>query len=486
MFAELTDCMMAGEQEKEGRFLLNLLMIRKVNIDFSMIYESLKAGAEGQEEEEENYRMYRVPFLSKELRWGSLRERDGVSERRLYLALREIGLQDGNYRSVLDQDKAWVKVSRRLRETAYDIFTAISATDKNMTNQNGMEIAEMYEFVMSRFVSAPKGMDEFYSSREISQMMLRLLRPESGIIYDPCCGSGSLLVAAACRAGKERKGFQMYGQEASPEAWAMANMNFLLRDMDVNMGGRAENVFVTDLHPGLKADYILGNPPFRSGDWSQEGYELDPRWEYGIPPRKKSTFAWVQHMLYHLKDIGKMTVILSSGSLEGGSRAEQNIRRKMIEDDIISAIILLPAGLFYHTRVITALWFVEKRKDSACRDKIFFMDCRNMGRTEGKTVRLSEEEVRMICSFWELYQAGVYEWLPGICAVADREEIRRKDFSLYPDRYIRKSGESLPAYGELKQEERQCLKRLSELAGENRSIEAEMEKGLERIRNEWD
>lgn len=479
-FVRLNECIAEGGQEEARRFLLNLLIIRKMNIDFSVRYENLKRMAAGAEEDPVYYSMYQIPFLSRELRWDRLRDSDGISEKRLRMALREICEQSRGCQGILDLSEAWTNVSRKLRETAFEVFGKLQIDE-----EHDREVSEMFEFVLSRTTIASRGQGEFYTPAGIGQIMAELLQPESGTVYDPCCGSGSLLAKAAAygqqKSREKRPNMKLYGQEASREAWSLAKMNLLLKGMDVDLGDRAENVFAFDLHEDLRADYIMSNPPFHALDPSRPLWAGDPRWMYGLPPRRKSGFAWIQHMLYHLNANGKMACVLSASTLEGGTKAEQMIRTRMIEDDVISAVILLPPGLFYATKITTALWIIEKNKNSMCRNRILFINGKKMGRTERGHTRLPETETARICSVWKAYQTGEGSILPDIAAVGDREEIRAKEFSLLPDRYIRKKAEQLPAYSELEQEERRNLEKLRMLAYKNRETLDEIEKGFRSI-----
>lgn len=479
-FFRLQEHLAEDGQEEAARFLLNLLVIRKINIDFSALYEILQRGEAGEEEDPVYYKMHQIPYLSRELRWDQLRGQNGISAERLRLALAEICEQSRGYLDILDLNDEWTNVSRGLQETAYEMFGKLQAEEGDEP-----AAAEMFEFLMWRMTAASRGLGEFYTPADIAKIIVQLLRPESGSLYDPCCGSGVLLIKAADYVRKnskeKRKAMKLYGQEASAEAWKVAKMNLLLRGIDADLGDRAENIFVHDLHKDLRADYVMGNPPFHALDQGELILPEDPRWMYGLPTRKKSGFAWIQHMMYHLNDNGKMACVLSMSTLEGGSKAEQMIRTRMIQDDVISAVILLPPGLFYCTKITSALWIIDKNKNSMCRNRILFIDGRKMGRAESRQTRLSEKEIEKICSVWEAYKTGQSGVPADIAAIGELGEVQEKEFSLLPDRYIQRKREEMPAYDELEEEEQKNLEKLRMLAEKNRETLDEIRKGFRSI-----
>ncbi|HJB45712.1 MAG TPA: SAM-dependent methyltransferase [Candidatus Mediterraneibacter surreyensis] len=484
MRMRLLESMRDEEEGNQRQFLLNFLIMRKVNIEFLALHQAFEKESFEEAEDPENYKMYGVPYISEGGRWENLRDSGGVTANRLQYAFVEICRQCPEYQKILEQDESWTQVGDRLRETAYDIFSELQEDKKNP-----LDFLEMYEYVMAFASPLLPGTGEYYSPREIGQLMARLLDLDEGVLYDPCCGSGSLLIEAAIYRKKMQENgnhaadgrLRLYGQEMSPDAWKTAKMNLLMHDMEADLGNYAENVFIKDLHPDLRADYIVANPPFVTGEWGNENSYTDPRWIYGVPPKKKSSFAWLQHMLYHLGDNGRMTVVLSAGSLEGGAASERKIRQRMIEDDVIEGVILLPAGLFYFTRILTAVWIVSRRKSPQCRKKILFINGRNMGEKGGKIVKLKEKEINRICDIWKAYNEGSGEVLTDISAEAELENIRRKEYSLFPDKYIWQKKEKLSTYSELESEEGELEVRLAELWRNSQVTMYEIIKGLEKI-----
>ena len=233
MRMQLRECIRNGDESKQRQFLLNLLIMLNKNIDFLALYQMFEKNSFEEAEDPGNYRMYGAPYISEAFRWGNLRDRNGVAEDRLYYALREICEQCPECQDILEPDKPWVQVSNRLREIAYDIFSKLQDDEEESS-----DLSQMYEYLMEFVSSSPTESGEYYSLREIGQLMVRLLDPDEGALYDPCCGSGSLLIQAAVyrKTMHENGNFtaddrlRLYGQEMSPNAWKMARMNFLMHD----------------------------------------------------------------------------------------------------------------------------------------------------------------------------------------------------------------------------------------------------------------
>lgn len=519
------DCTDGKERQEVMELLFVFLMLRRANADFARLHSLFSEEYHGCEEEPENYRRHGVPFIRKELRWDSLRDGDGIARERVHGAVRELCEENSDYRELLEQKTKWQEFDDRSLNAAYDIFEDIpegGETDDALT--------EVFEGLMSWAVPASVGkeLEEYYSPRQIVELAAGMLRDGSpgvdltGVdltgagmlgketketplvtIYDPCCGSGSFLLGVAdclrrqsganaetadsaeCADGTAYAGsIRLYGQELSGSARNIAMANGMIRGMRIDMGEGTADVFVKDLHPELKTDFVVGNPPFRAKEWAGSPLPFDPRWKYGIPPKKKSSFAWVEHMLYHLKDTGKMAVILGSSTLEGGAAAEQKIRQGMIQDDIISAVLVLPQGMFYNTKISASLWIIDKKKTDECRNRILFIDGRKMGKREGSRVLLSDEEIRTIRTAWEMYRKGQYsdpELDSGMwetAAVAETDEVAEKGYSLYPARYIRKEKEALPSFDELEGEEEFLIARIRSLGKSSTETMEEIMKGF--------
>ncbi len=261
---------------------------------------------------------------------------------------------------------------------------------------------------------------------------------KDGRKIDPCCGSGGMFVQSAkfiqAHSGK-RGNISIYGQEANPDTWKMAIMNLTIRGLDADLGPYHADTFTNDLHPTLKADFILANPPFNYNPWGQDKLKDDVRWKYGLPPASNANFAWIQHMIHHLAPNGKIGLVLANGALSSQSGGEGEIRKNIIEDDLIEGIIAMPTQLFYSVTIPVTLWFITRNKKQ--KGKTVFIDARNMGHMVDRKHRdFSEEDINKIADTFAAFQDGTLENVKGFCAVATTEDIAKQDYILTPGRYV--------------------------------------------------
>ncbi|MBQ9528449.1 MAG: N-6 DNA methylase, partial [Fretibacterium sp.] len=227
----------------------------------------------------------------------------------------------------------------------------------------------------------------------------------------------------------------VFGQEANADTWKMAKMNMAIRGIEANLGAYQADTFTNDLNPTLKADFILANPPFNYHPWNQEKLLEDVRWKYGVPPASNANYAWIQHMIHHLAPNGKIGLVLANGALSTQSGGEGEIRRKIIEDDLIECIIAMPTQLFYSVTIPVTLWFITKGKKQ--KGKTLFIDARKMGRMVDRTHRdFSEEDIQKLADTVAAFQDGVLEDVKGFCAVATLQDIAKQDYILTPGRYV--------------------------------------------------
>ena len=233
----------------------------------------------------------------------------------------------------------------------------------------------------------------------------------------------------------KRGTISVYGQEANADTWKMAKMNMAIRGIDADFGPYQADTFTNDLHPRLKADFILANPPFNYHPWNQEKLVDDVRWKYGIPPAGNANYAWIQHMIHHLAPNGKIGLVLANGSLSTQASGEGEIRKKIIEDDLIEGIIAMPTQLFYSVTIPVSLWFITKGKKQ--KGKTLFIDARKMGQMVDRKHRdLAEEDIKKLADTFEAFQNGTLEDVKGFCAVATLEDIVKQDYILTPGRYV--------------------------------------------------
>ena len=298
---------------------------------------------------------------------------------------------------------------------------------------------EIYEYFLGEFALAEgQGGGEFFTPASVVRYMVEVLAPTEGRILDPACGSGGMFVQSEKfieAHGHKRGSISVYGQEANPDTWKMAKMNMAIRGIDADLGPYNADTFTNDLHPTLKADFILANPPFNYHPWNQEKLLEDRRWKYGTPPAGNANYAWIQHMIHHLAPNGKIGLVLANGALSTQSSGEGNIRKNIIEDDLIEGIIAMPTQLFYSVTIPVTLWFITKGKKQS--GKTLFIDARKMGHMVDRKHRdFTDEDIQKLADTFEAFQNGTLEDVQGFCKVATLEDIAKQDYILTPGRYV--------------------------------------------------
>lgn len=442
-------------EEKVKDFLSDLLLFR---------FASLKA---------ERDRTYFPP----DLRWDKLKESQKQNyplRERIYEAM---CFMEGEpeYNGLLYPRRVLEEFDDREISEIFDILGELSwDREKDI----GSELIYAYEFLERYgFSQSPKQMGEFYTPRQVGKLIVKLLAPKGGSVYDPCCGSGTMLLCAADYMRERGKNFRLYGQEVVEHAWKTARMNLILRGMDADLGQMPADSIGQDIQPDLKANYVLGNPPFHWYGGNRKLSEDDRRWRYGIPSEKRGDFAWMQHMLYHLNEDGKMGAIFSNGILNSRRTEDRRIRAGILQDDILEAIITLPAGMFYATKVSVSVWILKRHKEDICRNKILFVDARSFGKSEGGITVLSEEELRELTQAYEQYQKGIDGEQKNFCRQVSAAEVEAEDYSLAPDRYILRQQKLLESE-ELKEQELRLERKLEELLAQNHDVLRQILKGL--------
>ena len=404
------------------------------------------------------YTMKNVFYLPKEARWSYIKENAKQNDIALKIdtALSTVeksnpslkGALPDNYYSRLDLDAAKLA---SLLDTINNIHTL---------KDGEMDIVgRVYEYFLSKFALAEgKGKGEFYTPKCIVNLLAEMIEPYNGTIYDPCCGSGGMFVQSVKFIESHhgnKKNLAIYGQEYTSTTYKLAKMNLAIRGISGNLGDVAENTFFRDQHPDLKADFIMANPPFNQKQWRSDNELVDdPRWHgYEVPPTGNANYAWILHMVSKLSENGVAGFILANGALSGGGD-EYKIRRKMIENNLVEAVLILPRNLFYTTDISVTIWILNKNKKARTVEhnseikkyrnrerEILFMDLRQWGEPfEKKFVQFSETDIKKISETYHNWQsvdsAKLYQDTPEYCYSASFEEMEKKDFSLVPSKYI--------------------------------------------------
>ena len=347
-------------------------------------------------------------------------------------------------------------------------------------------LGRVYEYFLSRFASAEgKGGGEFYTPSSVVRLLVEMIEPYEGRVYDPCCGSGGMFVQSVKFVeahNGQRDQVSIYGQEYNRTTWRMARMNLAIRGLEAHLGSKHADNFREDLHPDLRADFILANPPFNVSEWHGEQLRDDVRWKYGVPPTGNANFAWVQHFIHHLAPHGVAGFVLANGSMSSMQSGEGDIRRRLVEADLVDCVVALPDNLFYATAIPVCLWFLARDKgNDRLRDRrgeILFIDARTLGRMETKVHRvLDPEHIGQITDAYHAWRTrlGAYEDVPGFCKSATKEGVFAHDFVLTPGRYVGLGEES----GDLEAFNPKMDRLVAELAGQI-SEESRLNRVIER------
>ncbi len=303
-------------------------------------------------------------------------------------------------------------------------------------------LGRVYEYFLARFASAEgKSGGQFYTPSPVVRVLVEMLAPYKGRVYDPCCGSGGMFVQSEKfieAHGGKLGDVSIYGQESNPTTWRLAAMNLAIRGIDFNLGREPGDTFTRNQHPDLRADYILANPPFNISDWWHGSLEGDPRWVYGTPPAGNANYAWLQHMLYHLGPNGRAGIVLANGSMSSSQNSEGDIRRAMVDADVVEVMIALPGQLFFNTQIPACLWFLAKRK-IVRQGEVLFIDARKLGSMISRVqAELTDDVIERIAATVTAWrgEGGDYADQPGYCRSVKLAEIAEHGHVLTPGRYV--------------------------------------------------
>ena len=341
-------------------------------------------------------------------------------------------------------------------------------------------LGRTYEYCLSKFAEQEgKLAGEFYTPACVVKTLVEILQPYNGRVYDPCCGSGGMFVQSAKfieNHGGNINKISVYGQDSNPTTWKLAQMNLAIRGIDADLGKFNADTFFNDCHPQLKADFIMANPPFNLSGWGQDKLLDDVRWQYGTPPAGNANFAWLQHMIWHLAPHGRMGMVLANGSLSSQSGGEGEIRKNIINADLVDCIVAMPSQLFYTTQIPVSLWFLARNKKQ--KGKTLFIDARKMGTMVTRKLReLTDEDIQRLADTYNAFVDGTLEEVKGFCAVVTTEEIAKQDYILTPGRYV--GIEEQEDDGEPFEEKMGRLtKELSELFEKSHELEAQIKEQL--------
>lgn len=400
-------------------------------------------------EDRDYYREVNVFWVPEVARWESIRANAKQVDigKRIDDALSAIEAENPKLKNILDKRYARAQLPDGKLGELVDLVSTIGFGDD--TNKARDLLGQVYEYFLGQFASAEgKKGGQFYTPASIVKTLVAVLNPHHGKVYDPCCGSGGMFVQSEKfieAHGGKLGDVSIYGQESNPTTWRLAAMNLAIRGIDFNLGKEPADTFIRNQHSDLRADFVLANPPFNISDWWHGSLEGDPRWVYGTPPQGNANYAWLQHMLYHLKPNGRAGIVLANGSMSSSQNSEGDIRKAMVEADVVEVMVALPGQLFFNTQIPACLWFLARQK-TARPGEVLFIDARKLGTSVSRVqIELTDADIERIAQTvanWRGEPLDVggeiaeYQDIPGFCRSVPLAEIAEHGHVLTPGRYV--------------------------------------------------
>ena len=490
---EMADTLRGAMDAAEYKHVvLGLIFLKYISDAFEERHAGLEAErAEGANPEDpDEYRAENIFWVPPEARWANLKNQapQPTIGQTVDGAMSAIERENPAVKDVLPKDYARPALDKERLGQLINLISNIRVGDADARSKD--VLGRVYEYFLSQFASAEgKKGGEFYTPRCVVKLLVQMLEPYRGRVYDPCCGSSGMFVQsvefidahASGNGGRARGDISIYGQESNYTTWRLSKMNLAIRGIEGQIVHG--DSFHNDRHPDLKADFILANPPFNVSDWGGERLADDARWRYGVPPKGNANFAWIQHMIHHLAPGGAAGFVLANGSMSSNQSGEGGIRKNLIEAELVDCMVALPGQLFYTAPIPACLWFLAR--DRRRGGEVLFIDACKLGRMVDRTHReLTDEEVARVADTYHAWRSGEdakeYADVPGFCKSASIDEVRKHGHVLTPGRYV--GVEAQEDDGEPFEEKmKRLVKELREQQDEGAKLDAAIEANLESL-----
>ena len=422
--------------------VLGLIFIKYISETFNELYEKLEADEYSDPEDRDEYLAENVFFVPSNARWSHLHDNAKLPSIGEIIdeAMEAIEKENKELKNVLPKVYGKANLDKASLGQLIDL---ISNTELQAENEKSKDLfGRVYEYFLGEFANAEgKKGGQFYTPKAIVKLMVEMIEPYKGRVYDPACGSGGMFVMSE-KFVTEHQGnisdITVYGQESNQTTWKLSKMNLAIRNINSQfVSWNTEGSFLNDAHPDLKADFILANPPFNQKEWGIDILQDDARWKHGMPPSGNANFGWMMHMLYHLAPGGVLSTVLANGSLSSNTSGEGEIRQRLVEEDLVECIVALPKQLFYNTGIPACLWFLRREKTNHSKE-VLFIDASEMGFMKDRVHRdLADEDIDTITDTYHNWRKGNgYEDVKGYCKSATIEEIQKHKHVLTPGRYV--------------------------------------------------
>jgi len=476
--------------------VLGLIFLKYISDSFEELYSKIKedkgdfTGANSEDPDE--YRAENVFFVTQIARWSYLHSRAKLPSigKDLDDAMEAVEKENPTLKGILPKVYARPNLDKAALGGLIDLIGNIALGNEAAKSKD--LLGRVYEYFLGEFANAEgKKGGQFYTPKSIVRLMVEMIEPYKGRVFDPACGSGGMFIMSE-KFVESHQGniddISIYGQESNQTTYRLCRMNLAIRGIDGSqVKWNTEGSFLNDLHKDLKADFVLANPPFNDSDWSGQLLQNDPRWQYGIPPASNANYAWLQHMIYHLSPKGVMACVLANGSLSSQTNNEGEIRKALIENDLVDCIVALPKQLFYNTGIPACIWFISRKRagngDRKRTGEILFIDASEVGFMADRTHReFTDEDIAKIANTYHEWRKhdGKYEDIKGFCKSANIEEITKHNFVLTPGRYVGikdEEDDSIP----FEEKIADLTAKLSEQMKKEKELDEEIKKQLENI-----